>query len=166
MTSFLDKFDLLSKRQYGFTAGSGTDSLLEDLADTLHTSLDNNKFACALFLDVSKAFDSIFHKISLKKLFDYGFRGPFLSLLSSFLSNRTQQVFIRNTRSTVVTLKSGVPQGSVLAPLLFNMYVNKQAKAVFGCELYQYADDTLLVSRHINCTSTGSTLTFYVCLLK
>lgn len=79
MTAFLDKFSLLSPSQYGFITGRGTQSLLEDLVDTLNTTLDKNKFACALFLDVSKAFDSISHKILLKKIYDCGFRGPFFS---------------------------------------------------------------------------------------
>lgn len=153
MTIFLDKFSLLSPSQYGFMAGRGTDSLLEDLVDSLHSAFENNKYACALFLDVAKAFDSINHKILLKKIFAYGFRGPFFNLLQDYLANRTQYISICNTRSAEVFLKSGVPQGSVLSPLLFNLYVNDLAKSVSGCQLYQYADDTLLVSTHIKCSS-------------
>lgn len=150
MTAFLGKFNLLSPTQHGFTAGRGTDSLLEELVDTLHSTFENNKFACALFLDVSKAFDTISHKVLMKKIHDYGFRGPFYRILQDFLTNRTQHVSLCNTSSVDVLLKAGVPQGSVLSPLLFNLYVNDLAKTVSGCDIYQYADDTLLVSRHIN----------------
>lgn len=150
MTTFLDKFDILSPTQQGFTAGRGTDSLLEELVDSLHSTFESNKFACALFLDVSKAFATISHKVLLKKLYDYGFRGPFYRILQDFLTNRTQHVSLCNATSVNVPLKAGVPQGSVLSPLLFNLYVNDLAKTVLGCDIYQYADDTLLFSRHIN----------------
>uniref|UniRef100_A0A6B0VGV2 Putative tick transposon n=1 Tax=Ixodes ricinus TaxID=34613 RepID=A0A6B0VGV2_IXORI len=158
MTSFLTKFNVLSPSQYGFVPGLGTDSLLEDLADTLHATFEGNKYACALFLDVSKAFDSISHKVLLKKVFDYGFRGPFFHLLRDFLTQRSQQVSICGIKSTKAILRSGVPQGSVLSPLLFNLYVNDLAKTISGCEIFQYADDTLLVSRHINLHSATSLL--------
>lgn len=69
MTTFLGKFDLLSPTQHGFTAGRGTDLLLEQLVDTLHSTFKNNKFACALFLHVSKAFVTISHKLLLKKTY-------------------------------------------------------------------------------------------------
>lgn len=158
MTMFLEKFEILSPSQHGFIAGRGTDSLLEEFVDTLHATFDNNKYACTLFLDVSKAFDSISHKILEKKIYDYGFRGPFFRILQDFLANRTQHVSLCNTSSVSIHLKAGVPQGSVLSPLLFNLYVNDLSKTVSGCDLYQYADDTLLVSRHINLCSAISLL--------
>lgn len=106
---------------------------------------DSNKYACALFIDVSKAFHSISHKILLKKIFDYGFRKPFFDILQDFLMNRAQLVSICDTKSGNVLLKVGVPQGSVLSPLLFNLDVNDLTKTLSGCEIFQYPDDTLLV---------------------
>lgn len=153
MTIFLEKSKFFAPSQYGFIAGRGTESLLEDLVDSLHSTFEKNKYACALFLDVAKAFDSINHKILLKKLFSYGFRGPFFNLLQDFLANRTQHVSVCNTSSAKVSLKAGVPQGSILSPLLFNLYVNDLAKSVSGCQIFQYADDTLLLSTHINCNN-------------
>lgn len=149
MTSFLDKFDLLSPCQHGFMAGRGTQTLLDDFADFVYSSFENNQYTCALFLDVSKAFDTINHKILCYKLEKIGFRGPFLRLLTNFLSERSQAVAVDDVLSGIVSVKSGVPQGSILSPLLFNLYVNDLSKAVSNCQIFQYADDTVLLSRHI-----------------
>lgn len=150
MSSFIDKCNVISPNQYGFVAGRGTQALLDDFSDVLYSTFENNQFACTLFLDVSKAFDSVNHEILLKKLFDGGFRGPFYSLLVNFLSERSQLVSINNICSSKLSLKAGVPQGSILSPLLFNIYVNDLCRVISDCSIYQYADDTVLVSRHIN----------------
>lgn len=78
---------------------------------------------CA-FLDVSKAFDSVSHKIILSKLYSLGFRGPFFALLENFLLDRTQLVSIYKIHSAKMSLRVGVPPGSILSPLLSNIYVN------------------------------------------
>lgn len=150
MSSFIDSSDMLSNNQYGFVAGKGTQLLLEDFADLIHTAFENNLFACALFLDLSKAFDAVSHDVLLSKLHNFGFRGPFFLLLQNFFSERSQIVSVGQFRSTRVMIKAGVPQGSVLSPLLFNIYVNDISTRVSKCRLFQYADDTLLVSRHLN----------------
>lgn len=150
MTAFLDRFSILSSTQYGFVSGRGTQPLLEDFADDLNLTFEKHQVACALFIDVAKAFDTVSHNILLTKLQTIGFRGPFLSLLQNFLTGRSQLVSIGNRRSSRVSLKAGVPQGSVLSPLLFNVFVNDMSKAVSTCKLFQYADDTVLLSRHLN----------------
>uniref|UniRef100_A0A131Y4P1 Putative tick transposon n=1 Tax=Ixodes ricinus TaxID=34613 RepID=A0A131Y4P1_IXORI len=149
MTGFLDKHSIISSTQYGFVAGRGTIDLLENFSDTLHYSFENNMYTCALFIDVAKAFDTVNHDILLYKLCRMGFRGPFYSLLANFLSNRTQVVSLGNSRSSQVCLTSGVPQGSILSPLLFNIYVNDLPTAVTSSTVLQYADDTVLFSRHL-----------------
>lgn len=149
MTSFLDKSGVLSPHQYGFVAGRGTGCLLDDFADNLYSSFENNQFTCALFLDISKAFDTINHNILCYKLEKLGFRGPFLCLLKNFLFERSQLVAIGEVKSSIISLKAGVPQGSVLSPLLFNLYVNDLPKAARYSQVYQYADDTVLLSRHL-----------------
>lgn len=88
MTSFLDAHSILSPSQYGFRPGKSTQTLLEDLSDQLNIAFDNNKVACALLLDCSKAFDSVHHGLLLNKLFLLGFRGAFWSLLANFLQGR------------------------------------------------------------------------------
>lgn len=150
MSGFLEKHNIISPHQYGFVAGRGTSCLLEKFSDFLHHSFENNMFTCALFIDVAKAFDTVNHDVLLSKLQRIGFRGPFYSLIKSFLSNRTQVVCVDNIRSALACLTSGVPQGSILSPLLFNIYVNDTSSVVTTCFIHQYADDTVLFSRHLD----------------
>lgn len=106
-------------------------------------------FLLLLFLDATKAFDCVHHGILCDKLYNYGIRGPFLSLLTNYLADRSQTVVIGKVRSARSPLCSGVPQGSILAPVLFNLYVNYLSDSILYCRVVQYADDTLLISRHI-----------------
>lgn len=145
MTSFLSTHDVFSPSQYGFIGGRGTQTLLEDFSDLLNYTFDRNQIACALFLDVSKAFDSVCHTLLLTKLQRLGFRDNFLRLLENFLLDRTQVVRIGKFSSNASFIRSGVPQGSILSPLLFNLYVNDLAYSV-SSSIFQYADDTVLVS--------------------
>lgn len=125
MSEFIDKHNMTSPNQYEFVSGRGTQTLLDDFSDVLYSSFENDQFACALFLDVSKAFDSVSHEIRLKKPFDRGFRGPIFSLLENFLSERFQLVSVSNIYSSKLLLRAGVPLGSILSPLLFNIYMNE-----------------------------------------
>lgn len=150
MKSFLHRHGCLAECQYGFVEDKGTQVLLEDLGDVLYESFDKNMISCALFLDVAKAFDTVSHDILLDKLYKYGFRGPFHKILQSFLSDRSQLVSVGKIRSCHVHLKAGVPQGSILSPLLFNLYVNDMHNVLSNCKLFQYADDTALIATHIN----------------
>lgn len=145
MTSFLEVNDVLSSSQYGFIRGKGTQVLLEEFSDMLNSSFEHNKVACALLLDLSKAFDSVCHKLLLNKLSLLGFRGPFLLLLENYLHGRRQCVKIGRTYSDFTTITAGVPQGSILSPLLFNIYVNDLSSHI-ALPLFQYADDTLILS--------------------
>lgn len=154
MSGFLNKFSVISPRQFGFVQGLGTVSLLEEFSDLLHSAFDNNLYSCALFLDISKAFDSVDHSILLQKLHKLGFRGNFHTLLTNYLSNRSQVVALGGLNmSTQVSLTCGVPQGSIISPLLFNIYVNDLEKNILTCHIFQYADDTVLVACHTNYTS-------------
>ena len=86
--------------------------------------LDNRKFACGVFIDHQKAFDTISHDILLSKLNHYGIKGVALDLFKSYLSDRTQYATINNERSEVQTIRYDVPQGSIVGPLLFLIYIN------------------------------------------
>lgn len=158
MNSFIGKQGGLSCSQYGFVEGKGTQSLLEDVCDLLYNSFEHNLVTCGLFLDASRAFDTVCHDILLTKLERLGFRGVFLSLLRNYLTGRSQVVAVCGETSTSLCLQSGVPQGSILSPLLFNVYVNDMAGYVASSKLFQYADDTVIMSSHLNFDSALDTL--------
>ena len=86
--------------------------------------MDEGKFSCTIFLDLQKDFDSVDHKILLKKLENYGFRGISKSWVNSYLTWRHQYVSVDNVHSEFMSIKHGVPQGSVLGPLFFILYIN------------------------------------------
>ena len=94
------------------------------MTETIRKNLDEGKFSCAVFLDLQKAFDSVDHKVLLKKLEIYGFRGVAKSWVGSYLTGRRQYVSINNVCSEPMFIKHGVPQGSVLGPLFFILYIN------------------------------------------
>lgn len=94
------------------------------LTHLLNTALQQNKIAVVVYLEIRKAFDTVDHHILLKKINNVGLRGKILNLLRSYLSNRKQQVILKNYTSTSQTVLTGVPQGSVLGPMLFSLYIN------------------------------------------
>ena len=141
----LERNNLLSQIQFGFRAKYSTTDALLYATEKIRSDIDNNKMVAAAFLDLSKAFDSISHEILLEKLENLGFDQIAISFIGSYLSNRTQKVVIQNTSSDWIDLYQGVPQGTILGPLLFNLYVNSMQSAIQEpCELVQYADDTFL----------------------
>ena len=121
---FIDRFDLLTIHQFGFRkAKNTTQAIFKLTTDMLHT-FNEKSYTVALFLDLSKAFDTISREMLVHKLSLYGFRGVTNSFLSSYLSERKQYVNIGNYKSSTESINYGVPQGSVLGPLLFNIYIN------------------------------------------
>ena len=124
LNKFIAKFKILSPSQYGFRANYSTQLALIDLVDKITSGLDNSENTIGVFLDLSKAFDTIDHAILLCKLQRYGIRGTALEWFRDYLCNRKQYVVWQNSKSTCQQITCGVPQGSILGPVLFLIYVN------------------------------------------
>ena len=120
---------------------------MQDIHEKLLHNMDQSLTSCAIFLDLSKAFDTVSHSILLKKLQKYGVRGQVFKLLESYLTARTQFVEIDNVRSMPIQIKYGVPQGSILGPLLFLIYINDLPSAT-NCFIKLFADDTFLCTQN------------------
>ena len=138
--------NLLCAQQYGFKKNSSTELAVLELLDRVLDQLDKHKIPINFYIDLSKAFDSLRHDILLDKLTYYGITNPARKLIESYLSNRTQFVQIGNQASTVKPVLTRVPQGSILGPLLFNIFINDIVKASQKFAFILYADDTTLNS--------------------
>ena len=130
----------------GFRKSHGTQHLLVTMLEKWKKAVDNGEYVSALFLDLSKAFDTINHDLLLAKLKAYGFSPNALKLMHSYLNNRKQQVQINNKFSSESTVIAGVPQGSIDGPLLFNLFINDLTFFIQYCTLSNYADDNNLFS--------------------
>ena len=143
MTSFIDKHKLLVQNQYGFRKHYSTELAVTEVHNKLLQNFEEKKHTCAIFLDLAKAFDSVDHGILLNKLEKLGIRGLGLSLLKSYLTGRLHYVKTNDAVSEMKVLNIGVPQGSVLGPLLFLIFINDLPNATkFSVTLF--ADDTFL----------------------
>ena len=129
MTQLLNKNDIITPSQLGFRINSSTELAITTLHDKLLNNLNENKVTLSFFLDLRKAFDSVTFQLLLKKLYHYGFHGPVFTLLQSYLSDRRICTKLEGKLSNLHNVNYGVPQGSVLGPLLFLLLVNDQPYA-------------------------------------
>ena len=142
--SFLEKHDILYKYQFGFRKGYSTEQAILEITDTFKKAMDKKMVTCSLFLDFSKAFDTVNHGILLSKLYHYGVRGIPLKWFENYLYNRSQFVKIDNIKSSYETIICGIPQGSTLGPLLFLLYINDLPNCSNKLSFRIFADDTNL----------------------
>ena len=152
LKNFLDKNDILTCCQFGFRRGHSTELAIINMIDKVTEALDRKNDCVGVFLDLSKAFDTIDHDILLRKLNLLGVRGVANKWFESYLSNRQQFVEIDHNRSAPLQISCGVPQGSILGPLLFILYVNDLVNVTRECNVIMFADDTNLFFSNKNLT--------------
>ena len=143
MYTYVNESNLHSKYQSGFRPQHSTLSALIKICDEILNNMDDGKINCIVFLDIRKAFDSINHNILLSKMrSNFGISGNELLWFESYLTNREQQCAANGILSSVGKLKCGVPQGSILGPLLFLLYINDLPQCLQKTTPGLYADDT------------------------
>ena len=114
----------MSIKQFGFVKGRGTKDALNNITSILYDNLDKSKPIIGTFFDLAKAFDTVHHYVILQKLERYGIRGNILQLVKNYLLDRQQKVRLQSESSDYRKITTGVPQGTILAPVLFILYIN------------------------------------------
>lgn len=148
LVNFLEKHKLLCNNQYGFRNNISADDAIMNVTGKIIKEIDAGHKCLGVFLDLRKAFDTVNHNLLLKKLSALGIRGIGLDLFKSYLANRKQVVKIENEISEMRNINIGVPQGTILGPILFLIYINDllriNLEALHG-DIYSYADDTVVI---------------------
>ena len=148
--NFLEGNNLLTKNQYGYTKHKSTTDLLIEVNELITTGLNEGKYIGIILVDLQKAFDTFDQKIVLKKCYNMGLRGKIYNIIKDYLRNRQTMVRIEDEFSECKITTNGVPQGSVLGPLLYLIYTNDIDEILEKTYIFMFADDTILISININ----------------
>ena len=143
--TFLNKNNVIYNLQFGFRQQYSTSHALINITENIRKALDDGNIGCGVFVDLQKAFDTVDHQILLAKLNHYGIRGVSNDWFKSYLSNCNQYVSINGYESGLAALNCSIPQGSVLGPLLFLLYINDLNQAIKFCKVHHFDDDTNLL---------------------
>ena len=148
--NFLKTHNVLTNSQFGFRKNHSTIHALLNFVDKVAHAIDDYSHMIGIFLDFSKAFDTINHKILLYKLSHYGIRGKALEWFRNYLKNRKQYVSLNQNNSSLKEIENGVPQGSLLGPLLFIVYINDFSRSSDILSFILFADDSNVFFSHKN----------------
>ena len=147
LVEYFEGRNLFCPEQFGFRSGRGTLRALVELVEAVITGFEDKQYCAVSFLDLTKAFDCVSHDILIRKLYFYNFHPSACGLISSYLSNRRQCVRTKDGFSEFGSMAAGVPQGSILGPVMFLIFINDLPVSLSGGMALLYADDTTLVSR-------------------
>ena len=150
LSDFLDKNNIIISQQFGFRKYHSTETALLYATELLYSFFEKNEYAVGIYIDLSKAFDCLSHDVLLYKLNHYGVRGVPLQWFSSYLSSRCQYTTYCDVNSQILRIKQGVPQGSILGPLLFLLFINDIINSSNVLKFLLYADDTNLFLSNSN----------------
>ena len=155
---FLESNNILYEHQYGFRKGHSTNHAAITLVERVAKALDTGKIVVGVYLDIRKGFDDIYHPILLRKLYSIRIRGNLYTWINSYLMNRSQFVMYNNSKSETKFITHGVPQGSILGPLFFIVFMNDFSRVSNLLSSILFADDTTVIIERQNYNNLTLTL--------